>query len=124
MTKKQAEAHLPSRLLCGICFSLCFFAFMLTEAVVNERGALLLGSRAVNLLYAFGLVCTGLGFLSFSLVRNICRAEGSRKAALLLAGALCLASAAALLLSDRPVLFLASSAAALLLTGHIGGCVY
>ena len=86
MTKKQAEAHLPSRLLCGICFSLCFFAFMLTEAVVNERGALLLGSRAVNLLYAFGLVCTGLGFLSFSLVRNICRAEGSRKAALLLAG--------------------------------------
>ncbi len=107
MTKKQAEAHLPSRLLCGICFSLCFFAFMLTEAVVNERGALLLGSRAVNLLYAFGLVCTGLGFLSFSLVRNICRAEGSRKAALLLAGALCLAPAAALLL-----------------TGHIGGCVY
>ena len=113
-----------SELLCAICFALCFFAFMLTEAFVNERCAELLGSAAVNPVYSLGLVCTGVGFLSFSLFRRICGGEKARRAALLLIGALCLAAAAALLTADRPALFLTSASAALLLTGHIGGCVY
>ena len=48
-----------SELLCAICFALCFFAFMLTEAFINERCAVILGSSAVNPVYTFGLVCTG-----------------------------------------------------------------
>ena len=52
-----------SELLCAICFALCFFAFMLTEAFINERCAVILGSGAVNPVYTVGLVCTGLGFL-------------------------------------------------------------
>ena len=113
-----------SELLCAICFALCFFAFMLTEAFVNERCAELLGSAAVTPVYSLGLVCTGVGFLSFSLFRRICGGEKARRTALLLIGALCLAAAAVLLLADGPVPFLISAAAALLLTGHLGGCVY
>lgn len=124
MTDKSAEAIAPLQLLCGICFALCFFAFMLTEALVNERCADILGSGAVNAVYTFGLVCTGAGFLSFSLLRKACRTERLRKAALFAAGALCLAADAALLTADQPAAFLASSIAALLLIGHIGGSVY
>ena len=97
---------------------------MLTEALINERCASILGSDAVNAVYALGLVCTGAGFLSFSLLRKVCKGERGRKAALLLIGGLCLAAATALLRADRPAVFLPSAAAALLLTGHIGGCVY
>ena len=121
---KRAGAIPSSKLLCGLCFALCFFAFMLTEAFVNERCAVILGSDAVNPIYMFGLACTGVGFLSFPLLRKVCKAERSRKAALLIIGALCLASAAVLLVADRPAPFLVSATAALLLTGHIGGCVY
>ena len=119
----QRKPLLPE-FLCGICFALCFFAFMLTEAFINERCALLLGSGAVNAVYAFGLVCTGAGLLSFSLLCKICKGERARKSALLVIGALCLAAAVVLLAADRPAVFLASSTMALLLTGHIGGCVY
>lgn len=114
----------PSEFLYGMCFALCFFAFMLTEAFINERCAVILGSGAVNPVYTFGLVCTGLGFLSFSLLRRLCRKEKSRKTAQTILGILCLGAAMVLLFADHPALFLTSSAAALLLTGHISGCVY
>ena len=122
MMKKQKVTS--SELLCGICFALCFFAFMLNEAFINERCAVILGSGAVNTVYAFGLVCTGAGFASFTLLRRICRAEKSRKAALLIIGTLCLTMAVVLLIVDSPAVFIVCSVAALLLTGHIGGCVY
>ena len=81
-------------------------------------------THLVNTIYTFGLVCTGAGFLSFPLLRKICKTEKSRKVALLVIGVLCLVAAAVLLIADRPVLFLISATASLLLTGHIGGCVY
>lgn len=113
-----------SELLCGLCFALCFFAFMLTEAFINERCAVILGSSAVNLVYTFGLVCTGLGFFSFSLLCRLCKKEKSRKTAQIIIGVLCLGAAMVLLFANQPALFLTSSSAALLLTGHISGCVY
>ena len=122
MMKKQKLTS--SELLCGLCFTLCFFAFMLTEAFINERCAEISGSDAVNPVYTFGLICTGAGFLSFSLLRKICKTEKSRKAALLIIGALYLSTAAVLLIADRPIVFLISATAALLFAGHIGGCVY
>ena len=122
MTVKQKS--LSSEFLCGTCFALCFFAFMLTEAFINERCTVLLGTGAVNIVYTLGLICTGLGFLSFSLFRKIFQREKSRKTVLLIIGVLCLAAATVLLIADRPAAFLMSSAAALLLTGHMGGCVY
>lgn len=123
--QRARPQHLtPAEFFCGLCFALCFFAFMLTEAFVNERCAVILGSDAVNPVYMLGLVCTGLGFLSFSLPRRFCKEERAEKIVLCIVGVLCLGAAAVLLLTDQPVLFLAGSAAALLLTGHIGGCVY
>ena len=113
-----------SEFFCGLCFALCFFAFMLTEAFINERCAVILGSGAVNPVYTFGLVCTGLGFFSFFLLRRLCKKEKSRKTAQIIIGVLCLGAALVLLFANQPALFLTSSAAALLLTGHISGCVY
>lgn len=122
MPKKQKITS--QELLYGICFALCFFAFMLTEAFINERCAEILGSEAVNPVYTSGLVCTGLGFLSFPLLRRFCRSEGHRKTAFLIIGALCLISAACLLSVRQPDAFLISSAASLLLFGHISACVH
>ena len=65
MMEKQKMTS--AEILCGFCFALCFFAFMLTEAFINERCAVILGSNAVNSVYTLGLVCTGAGFLSFPL---------------------------------------------------------
>ena len=109
--------------MCNL-FCIMLFAFMLTEAFINERCAMILGSSAVNPVYTFGLVCTGLGFLSFSLLRRLCKRKKSRKTAQIIIGVLCLGAALVLLFADHPALFLTSSAAALLLTGHISGCVY
>lgn len=97
---------------------------MLTEAFVNERCVIVLGSDATNSVYALGLVCTGVGFLSFALLRAIYKMERSRKAALLAVVALCLASIVVLAVAQDLTVFLTSSIVALLLIGHIGGCVY
>lgn len=110
--------------LYGVCFSLCFFAFMLTEAFINERCAVLLGARIVHLVYTAGLVCTGLGFLSFPALRSLCKKENTRKIALCLIGSFCLTASLLLLMTQKPIVFLLCAAAALLLFGHIGGCVY
>ena len=75
---------------------------MLTEAFINERSAVILGSSAVNLVYTFGLVCTGLGFLSFSLLRRLCKREKFRKTVQLVAGVLDLGAAMILLFADQP----------------------
>ena len=75
----------------AVCFALCFLAFMLAEAAVNTRAAVLLGPERVNVVYALGLVCTGLGFLSFALLRKLIQGERGRKYAAFLAGALCVA---------------------------------
>lgn len=108
----------------AVCFSLCFLAFMLAESAVNARAADLLGPGRVNAVYALGLVCTGLGFLSFSLLRKLIGREQGRKYAAFLAGALCVASAVLFLTTDQAALFSLGAALCLLSCGHIGGCVY
>ena len=108
----------------GLCFALSFLAFMLTEALINERCAIILGSGAVNAVYALGLACTGAGFVSFPLLCWAWKGDKWEKAALLMIGALCLSAVVVLPFAERPALFLSCSAAALLLNGHIGGRVY
>ena len=108
----------------AVCFALCFLAFMLAESAVNARAAVLLGPERVNAVYALGLVCTGLGFLSFALLRKLIRGEQGRKFAAFLAGALCVASAVLFLITNQTALFSLCAALCLLSCGHIGGCVY
>lgn len=108
----------------AVCFALCFLAFMLAEAAVNARAAALLGPESVTVIYALGLVCTALGFLSFPLLRRLVRGERGRKCAVILAGALCVASAALFLATRRVEAFLPGAALCLLTCGHLGGCAY
>lgn len=108
----------------AVCFALCFLAFMLAETAVNTRAAVLLGPERVNVVYALGLVCTGLGFLSFALLRKLIQGERGRKYAAFLAGALCVISAILFLTTDQAALFSLCAALCLLSCGHIGGCVY
>ena len=62
----------------GLCFSLCFFAFQLTEFTVNDRAEILFGAKWVNTVYSVGIACTALGFLSFSWLRRLFAGERKR----------------------------------------------
>lgn len=108
----------------ALCFALCFLAFMLAEAAVNARAGILLGPERVTVAYTLGLVCTGLGFLSFSLLRKLIQGERGRKYAVFFAGALCVVSAILLLTTEQTALFSLCAALCLLSCGHMGGCVY
>lgn len=122
MTKKTPEK--VNIVLYGACFALCFFAFMLTEASINERCAEVVGKQFVNLVYAVGLVCTGLGYLSFPALRRLCKGKDARKIMLCMIGLCCAAASFLLIKAQGPVLFLISSAGALFFFGHIGGSVF
>lgn len=113
-----------SEFRCGICFAVCFFAFMLTEAFINTRCTEVLGNAAVNPVYTLGLVCTGLGFLTFPLFNKICNSPVMENTVFLITGTLFLIAAVCLLSVHQPVIFLICSAMALLLLGYIGSCVY
>lgn len=108
----------------AFCFALCFLAFMLAEAAVNTQATAVLGEAWVNRVYALGLVCTGLGFLSFSLLRRTVSGERGRKYAVYLAGTLCVVSAVLFLTTAHPVQFALCAALCLFACGHMGGCVY
>ncbi len=108
----------------SVCLAASFLAFMLAEAAVNVRASVVLGEAWVNCAYALGLVCTGLGLLSFPLLRRAVRGEKGRKGALWLAGVLCVASGALLTTATSMALFAPCAALCLFACGHIGGCVY
>lgn len=108
----------------AVCFALCFLAFMLAEAAINARASVMLGPERVNLTYALGLLCTGLGFLSFPLLRKLIRGEQGRKYIVFFAGALCMACSVLFFTTRQPTLFSLCAALCLLSCGHISGCVY
>lgn len=113
-----------SKFLCSICFSLCFFTFMLIEAFINERSVIFFGCNVVNIVYTLGLVFTGLGFLSFSFLCKICKSEKLKKIIMFINCTLCLLVNIILALSNQPIVFLISSMLALLLTGNISSYIY
>lgn len=122
MTKKFKGKHL--KFLCVICFALCFFAFMLTEAFINERCVEILGSSVVNVVYTLGLVFTGFGFLSFPIFYKLCKVEKLRKIVVFNVSFLCFLSSIVLLITENQVIFIVSSIATLFFLGHIGSYMY
>lgn len=108
----------------GLCFSLCFFAFQLTEFTVNDRAEILFGAKWVNTVYSVGIACTALGFLSFSWLRRLFAGERKRKVIICIVGLISILTSAALLTINSKVLFLLCSFLALLSYGHIGGKIY
>ena len=113
-----------SNFICCVCFSSCFYAFMLIESFVNERSVEIMDCNIVNMVYTLGLVFTGLGFLSFSFLCKIYKSEKSKKIIMLINCTLSLLVNIILVLSNQPIVFLTSSMLALLLTGHISSYVY
>lgn len=108
----------------SICFALCFFSFMMAEAMTNSRAAELLGAEYVNTVYAIGLLCTGIGFLSFSALRRLFKSERLRKAVICIVGIVCIVSCCVFLTTNHIGLFALFAGLALVSCGHIGGCVY
>ena len=108
----------------SICFALCFFSFMMAEAMTNSRAAELLGAEYVNTVYAIGLLCTGVGFLSFSVSRRLFKSERLRKAVICIVGIACIVSCYVFLTTNHIGLFALFAGLALVSCGHIGGCVY
>lgn len=108
----------------GLCFSLCFFAFQITEFTVNDRAEILFGAKWVNTVYSVGIACTALGFLSFSWLRRLFAGERKRKVIICIVGLISILTSVALLTINSKVLFLLCSFLALLSYGHIGGKIY
>ena len=108
----------------SICFALCFFSFMMAEAMTNSRATELLGAESVNAVYAIGLLCTGAGFLSFSALRKLFKNEKVRKAVICSVGIVCIISCCVFLTTDNVGLFFLFAGLSLVSCGHIGGCVY
>lgn len=108
----------------SICFALCFFSFMMAEAMTNSRANELLGAERVNTVYAIGLLCTGVGFLSFSALRRLFKNERVRKAVICIVGIVCIISCCVFLTTGQIGLFSLFAGLSLVSCGHIGGCVY
>lgn len=108
----------------SVCFALCFFSFMMAEAMTNSRANELLGAERVNTVYAIGLLCTGVGFLSFSALRRLFKNERVRKAVICIIGIACIVSCCVFLTTNHIGLFALFAGLALVSCGHIGGCVY
>ena len=56
-------------------FGIYFFSFLLTESVVNERAAEVVGIQYVNWIYAIGLLCTATGYYLFSGIYKLVHKE-------------------------------------------------
>lgn len=108
----------------GICFSLCFFAFQLTEFTINDRAESLMGAQSVNGVYSVGIACTALGFILFTILRRIFRNEKARKLLVSVIGMISAISSVILLFANVNSIFLASSFIALLSFGFVGANVY
>lgn len=92
--------------------------------MTNSRAAELLGAEYVNTVYAIGLLCTGVGFLSFSALRRLFKNERVRKAVICIVGIVCIISCCVFLTTDQIGLFSLFAGLSLVSCGHIGGCVY
>lgn len=124
VTSPLKDKITSSMLIQGICFTLCFFAFQITEFTVNDRASAMLGADSVIYVYSVGILFTAIGFLSFALIRKVFHSENARKTSLCVVGAVAVVSAVAVIISKNDIMFLFSSMLALLSLGSISGCVY
>lgn len=108
----------------AVQFGVFFFAFMLGETMVNDQAARFFTPQMVNMVYAGGIACTGLGCLSFGLVQKRWNTPAARQAWLAAAGAAAMACGAGVALLHEPGWLLAASFLMLLSFGYMGGAVH
>ena len=101
-----------------------FFIFLLSELVINDRAAVVLGSSSVVTNYSTGIIFTGLGYLTFAFSRRLFADETSRRAALAAGGVLYVISMSAILFFAPPSLFTVITCLCTLSMGYIGGFVH
>ena len=105
-------------------FTFHFLLFQLTESLVNDRAAELLGAKAVNAVYAAGLFSTASGYLLFAFLSRRVRSIAVRRRILACMGAAYLFSAICMARTMQPLAFVAGALAGLLSAGYIGGMVH
>ena len=108
----------------AVQFGVFFFAFMLGETMVNDQAARFFTPQMLNMVYAGGIACTGLGCLSFGLVQKRWNTPAARRAWLAATGAAAMACGAGVALLHEPGWLLAASFLMLLSFGYMGGAVH
>lgn len=99
-------------------FGLYFFAFLLTESIVNDRAVSVCGVSNVNYVYAIGLLFTALGYLIFSYIK---KTNKKFLVAILLLSALAMVG---IMKIEIAPIFIATSYLCLVLLGYIGGYIH
>lgn len=104
------------KIICYIQFGIYFFSFLLTESVVNERAAEVIGIQYVNWVYAVGLLCTAAGYYLFS---GIYKLKNKELVKIFCAGTMLFAVLTAFM--QIPVLYLIAAFGCLISFGYLGG---
>lgn len=110
-----------SRLI--LLFAFYAFVFLLTEITVNIRAAELWGEGAVLGVYAVGLVCTGSGYLAYTLAQRRLLTEQYRKLTLLLSSFIAMLGVTVLLYTSEDMAVTAGYLA-LFAMGFLAAAIY
>ena len=105
-------------------FACQFLLFQLTEFLVNDRAAALLGVDMVNVVYSAGLFSTASGYLLFALLSRRIGSVAGRRLLLVCMGAAYLLSGICMARTMQPLTFVACALVALLSAGYLGGMVH
>ena len=100
-----------------------FFVFLLSELIINDHAAVVLGSSYVVANYSIGIIFTGLGYLSFALSRRLFEGESLRRGALAVFGLIYIGAMSAILFFAPPSLFTIITCICTFSMGYMGGFV-
>lgn len=104
-------------------FACQFILFQLTESLVNDRAAALLGVETVNAVYSAGLFSTASGYLLFAFM-SWRIGSAARKVLLACMGVAYLCSSTCMARTAQPPVFVACALAGLLSAGYLGGLTH
>ena len=106
-----------------LLFAFYGFVFLLTEITVNIRAAELWGEGSVLGVYAVGLVCTGSGYLAYTLAQRCLLKEQYRKLMLFLISFMAMVGVSVLLYTSGN-LAIPAGCLALLAMGFLAAAIY
>lgn len=104
-------------------FAIYFFAFMMIESEVNSKIAMF-DTNKVTIIYAFGLLATGGGYLTFPFLRNLIQGKRSRQIGMTIIGLFACITAILMVFSTEYKMTIACAMISLLLMGHIGAFIH
>lgn len=102
-------------------YGIFLFTFLLSESLINDRAAVVLGSNMVNFIYSCGLVCTASGYLLYPFFRK--HMPNNRIISVVLL-TVCFISVICMIFAESPALFIVSAFLSLILLGICGGSIH